>query len=522
MDSGHNSFVAQERIRSAFEPPTRLVCAVPVWVWLGLAPALVLRLVVAWSSVEISFALSVPDDAYYYFTIARNIAGGQGFTFDGLAPTNGFHPLWMVLITPLWLVARSSATLPVQLALTLGAVLDLGTMLGIWTLALELTGKRLPAGAAVLVYAWNPYNLAASVNGLETSLGSLLLVSWLGAYWRMRLRPRLRWSSWLALGVLSALLLLTRTDYALILIPCSIDLLWRQRRQLQNAWAGVLGGAIWLPWLLWNWTTFGTLAQVSGKAYPYYLHAIWRAEGHSLREWLRQEGRMAYGILANLARLSGFDKGIVLLAIAAFVLIALSVARGKSRNALPVKRVLLSGLVWPTLGAVGLLLVHGLVRWMYSPWYFVPASILLALWLAAILAWPTERYRRWAILVACLCFGFQLLRGAGVLAQGGMWEAQRQHVVTGRPEFVEVCARAETVGISDSGYWGYYLPCRVVNLDGVVNNEAYTAIREGQFREYLDGVGIEHVWLNGIIREVVGIQEGPIPTRPPYAASENR
>jgi hypothetical protein len=63
-----------------------------------------------------------------YFTIARNLAADAAATFDGLAPTNGFHSLWLIATTPMWLVAGASQTLPVHLALTLGALLDLATM----------------------------------------------------------------------------------------------------------------------------------------------------------------------------------------------------------------------------------------------------------------------------------------------------------------------------------------------------------------------------------------------------------
>ena len=44
----------------------------------------------------------LPDDALYYFTIARNLAHGYGMSFDGIHPTNGMHPLWLLLITPIF------------------------------------------------------------------------------------------------------------------------------------------------------------------------------------------------------------------------------------------------------------------------------------------------------------------------------------------------------------------------------------------------------------------------------------
>ena len=38
------------------------------------------------------------DDGFYYFKTAQNISEGFGITFDRIAPTNGFHPLWMLLL----------------------------------------------------------------------------------------------------------------------------------------------------------------------------------------------------------------------------------------------------------------------------------------------------------------------------------------------------------------------------------------------------------------------------------------
>ena len=43
------------------------------------------------------------DDAFYYYEIAKNLAEGKFSTFDGgITRTNGYHPLWMLLITPFY------------------------------------------------------------------------------------------------------------------------------------------------------------------------------------------------------------------------------------------------------------------------------------------------------------------------------------------------------------------------------------------------------------------------------------
>jgi len=40
----------------------------------------------------------VTEDAYFYLVSARRFARGQGQTFSGIFPTNGFHPLWLYVL----------------------------------------------------------------------------------------------------------------------------------------------------------------------------------------------------------------------------------------------------------------------------------------------------------------------------------------------------------------------------------------------------------------------------------------
>ena len=52
------------------------------------------------------------DDAFYYFQIARNFADGKFSTFDdGITRTNGYHPVWMLFITPFYLMFDSENVL---------------------------------------------------------------------------------------------------------------------------------------------------------------------------------------------------------------------------------------------------------------------------------------------------------------------------------------------------------------------------------------------------------------------------
>lgn len=50
------------------------------------------------------------DDAYYYFTIARNLILEGRLTFDGTTLTNGFQPLWFGLLLPIFSVFQDPLT----------------------------------------------------------------------------------------------------------------------------------------------------------------------------------------------------------------------------------------------------------------------------------------------------------------------------------------------------------------------------------------------------------------------------
>lgn len=58
-------------------------------------------LITGWQRVFSNFAV----DGFYYFTIGRNYARQDMFSFAQQLPTNGFYPLWQVLLGGYYLIA---------------------------------------------------------------------------------------------------------------------------------------------------------------------------------------------------------------------------------------------------------------------------------------------------------------------------------------------------------------------------------------------------------------------------------
>ena len=132
------------------------------------------------------------DDAWYYFQIARNVAGGRGSTFDGLHHTNGYHPLWLGICSLVYLagfdgLAAVRALLALQLAIWVATAWRLATLLGTavdgWAALrdrpdADRAGRRCTA-VLVVVFALligNPYVLKLYVNGMESTLVAFVSV----------------------------------------------------------------------------------------------------------------------------------------------------------------------------------------------------------------------------------------------------------------------------------------------------------------------------------------------------------
>src|SRR6266496_5030145 len=89
------------------------------------------------------------DDAYYYFKVAQNISEGHGSTFDGINPTNGYHPLWMLICVPIFALARFDLILPLRILLLIMSGLAVATSILLYRLIGRIFTSALGAVTAL-------------------------------------------------------------------------------------------------------------------------------------------------------------------------------------------------------------------------------------------------------------------------------------------------------------------------------------------------------------------------------------
>ena len=264
----------------------------------------------------------LPDDASYYLEAARrSVETGAWPTLDGRNPTNGFHPLYMlVLVTLQRLVGTEPLTVvpwTLALHLVLNAIAVAFVLRQLWSRAAETTPTRLVAsadaggtaagaahapsasmgaGLTLLILAIDPAWTAHGLSGLDANLSSLLLLV-LAWRWYAPFTDRdedRKLASWMLDGVLGGAAVLARTDSILFLLLGILLLVLQRihapRRHLAGPFVTALvAGALVLPWFVVCHLRFGSIAQDSGVAIAYRMRQLAGPPGSVA--WLEATGR---------------------------------------------------------------------------------------------------------------------------------------------------------------------------------------------------------------------------------------
>ena len=234
--------------------------------------ALIIRLVIAWQSVPLLDGKMLLDDAFYGFSIARQIASGHGITYNGIDKTNGMQPLLILLITPVFLFT-SDLYLAVNIALTIIAIIDTLVVFLVYKLAKQYFTEKVGLLAA-FIWAINPMIFFQTMNGLEVSLYILMIFITLLYYKKIKDNITLKNIS--VLGVLLGLTFLSRGDGVFLFIVILFHMLFfnKKVRHLYLIPFIIVTVLVVSPWLLYSYFTFGTIQQSSFLANYYASHGI--------------------------------------------------------------------------------------------------------------------------------------------------------------------------------------------------------------------------------------------------------
>jgi len=201
------------------------------------------------------------DDAYYYFKIARNFAQNGRLTFDGQTLTNGFQPLWLLVLLPFFRFIDD----PILVLRVVGVFsVFLCGLAGYLSLRHLSRYSLLPfaVGGAFSLYCL----FSLGVTGMETTLVlPLMMVSLLLVGKLANGQTTVGWG--LAAGVSLALLLLARLDTIWLVASLLAGSLFFHRKNMKaHLVAASLPALILVLYLTINLIVFGHPMPVSGLA----------------------------------------------------------------------------------------------------------------------------------------------------------------------------------------------------------------------------------------------------------------
>ncbi len=201
------------------------------------------------------------DDSFFYLQVGRNFALGYGSTFNRLMPTNGYHPLWMLLCAAVYRVFPDRMV-GFHMVAALIVVLNI--------IVLGVAAKLLHKLHATAWVAWTiliPFLFGLQL-GTESSLSAAMLAAMLLALYLFFERPD--WRTGFAFNLLAALAVLSRLD-SIFVVACVwiAVLVWSLRERKPRALPIHLSfvplyAVLWGAYLASNLIWFHMLMPISG------------------------------------------------------------------------------------------------------------------------------------------------------------------------------------------------------------------------------------------------------------------
>lgn len=429
-----------------------------------------LFLIIIFGSMRDVVLRFVHDDAFYYIRIADNLNRLHFSTFDGINPTNGYHPLlqWLLIIPSGWfsdmeLFMRVLAAFGVALVFFAGVFVR-------WTL------KENHNQAASLVWYWLAGSLVfATIYGLESPLAVFILAGLI--YSLPRIHSHLNLKRAVLCGLLSGLLFLSRLDTlvwvgALDLIIMGLFIRFKDNR-----------AELWRPCLVF---ILFQLAIVS--AYFVYNVTVW---GHWLTvSAMVKAGRSSLFSLAipqsMLFFLAIFITIIGLVILVNFLIIYLR----NNHSTLILKMAIPSWLCLSNLLYMAIVAAKGSAE-TYN-WYFVPVVFSGAI----ILPYFVENYdisklkiSRHLVfrLTVVFCLALLAVTIHGKISQPSSFVGAYDRAL----DLAKLPEKSIIFASGDCGILGTISRQRCLNMDGLTNSfEFQRALRDDRLAEWLRSTGL--------------------------------
>ncbi len=472
---------------------------------ISVAGVLILHLVFAWLPLDrlegFTFLWSkgpLIDDSYIIFKISRDLADWFSGVISSPPLTSGIQPLIALLYSPFFLLFWNSKELPIHLALSLNALLAFFANILLYCL-LRKVASRVIATFLVSVWIWSPYAMNQSINGMETSLALLLLLSVLNYYWKINHESLAAYRSWLVLGILLGVGFWSRVDLGFLGVVIVIDQFWLmlhdnpQSRsfRLRNVFLCSFAAlAIAAPWIAFIFSRTGNIVPISGKG----VHQITSLTFDYLNP--NHPGFLYMMFIRFISEFFLFQPLVALskhiawqLFISGLSLVGLIITLRDRKLRTLFRPIWLFQLIMLVsyLGFIG--------GFWHLNRYLYPAYTLMLFLHTVTLIYLVSKIKSMSwIVTIVLCLIFIPYAFAYTIQYYAYLSKPRPSRYFAASHFVKNrIPSEEKIGTFQSGALSYWLDNQVINLDGVINREAYLHVNNKTLGRYLDDHEIDYL-----------------------------
>ena len=467
--------------------------------------SLLFHLIIAWQPLNRLEGYSLlrgngplMDDSYIFFKISRDIVDWISGCLPSFQLTSGFQPLIALLYSPFFHLFWDQKELPIHLALSLNTVLGFCANIFLYHLLRKVVNRSI-ATFLVSIWIWSPYVMNQTINGMETTLALLLLLIIVNYYWRINDLSQTRSRSWFFLGLLLGVGFWARVDLAMLGVAVVLDQAWlaiKSDRKLpflrfRNVLLCSLTAlAVASPWIVFTFMNTGNLMPISGRAVHHgtsVLFNYYRPNHPGFPFMMFTHFKKEFLIYQPLAALSKhiywqlFMSG---LSLVGFII----AARDKQ----------LRGLLRPVWIFQAALLVSYIVFiggfWHLNRYLYPVYTLMLFLHAATLRYIETRLKLRPWILAMVLSFLFIPYVFSYTFQYNSHWTKNLPTRYLAPSLFAKdrIPPKAK-VGTFQSGCLSYWLDNQVINLDGVMNEDAYFHLKNKTMDVYLDEQKIDYL-----------------------------
>ena len=478
--------------------------------WISLAGSLLLHLIIAWqplSRLEFYPLLysngPLLDDSYIFFKMSKDLADWLFGFYPSFQLTSGFQPLIALFFLPFFELFWNQKEIAIKLALSLNALLGFCANILLYRL-LRWVFSRPIATFLVSVWVWSPYVMNQTINGMETTLAFLLLLLIFNYYWHVNHTGSFKARSWVILGVLLGAGFWARVDLGLLGIAIVLDQLWIMATNSQSSrtlrvrnicLCSIVALCLASPWIVFTIINTGNILPVSGRAVHFITSTFfdfYHPDHSSFLSMMFTYFKKEFLIYQPLSALSGNILWQLTTIGMGFIGLYIIVRDQKLRE------------FYRPVWIFQMIMIIAYICFIGGFWhlnrYFYPVYTLMLLLHGATLHWLESKLKLKPLISGALLFILFIPYGFSYsFKHYSQWNRKCP------PRYLSIALFAKDnipsqakVGAFQSGCVSYWLDNKVVNLDGLINEEAYAHLQNKTMDVYLANQKIDY-----LVEEVV-------------------